>query len=236
MDKLPKRTMEEEGGAAIEVFRTVMRQIQKDNNDDPNSCWIFKYDKQLPKGYSVSINGDGRGQFGLGPIPSVKRHASPEAHQLSYQYFNLKLDPSLSNAEFEGCEFLGKDYLKASEIIDTADGKVKVMRRVVRHSPSCTSKACVNPYHLTIGTDWQNTQLDEALKKGIVELTEDAITCSDKVIKDIKNGELNARVLANRYELSAIDIVNIAKSAGLPWQSLLHDFNPHGHINHKPNP
>lgn len=240
-NKLPMRQMEDDDGIAIKVFQGVMRNIERDNDGDPTKCWEWPQDwpphwEPLPKGFSASINGNGRGQFVLTLMPGVMRQASPEAHQLSYQYFNLLLDPSLTLVGFEGSTWLGKDYLKASEIIETTDGIVKVMRRVVRHSPGCTSKACVNPFHLSIGTDWQNMQLDEALKKGIVELNEAAIANADNVINDIRGGELDARVLATRYKLKAIDIVNIAKAAGLSWQSLLNDFNPHGHVDHKPKP
>ncbi|MEP6828536.1 MAG: hypothetical protein ABJA10_10730 [Aestuariivirga sp.] len=240
-NELPQREMD---GAAIEVFKGIMEKIEVANGGDTDKCWLWPSVKNwpsdwepLPKGYSASIDGRGYGQFVLSAIPGVKRQVSPNAHQLSYEHYNLLLDPTLKHPAFNGGDWLGKNYLKTTQTVKTAEGDMKDMRRVVRHDPQrCASKSCVNPFHFIIGTDWQNGQLDEFLTEDVVELSEAAFSHFNEVVKDIEKGELDARVLANKYKLKGIEILNIAKVAGLPWRSLLHDFNPTGKVDHKPKP
>jgi hypothetical protein len=247
--KLPQRAMDEAA-----------------NNDDRGKCWIWPSVKAwpagmkpLPEGYSASIKdkGEGYGQFVLKAERNdlkqiIIRQISPYAHILSYRYFNLDKDVTLTvkNDVIEGIEdghWVQRDYPTKTieETIKYDDGTSQTftltLGRVIRHHPlNCKSKSCVNPFHLDIGDTWQNTEFDEVVKATansgteIIGLTQEAANAAQSVVTDFHNGITDAKKLVAKHSLTAIDIVKIALLFNLSLDTLGRNTNAMGFVDNKP--
>lgn len=147
--------------ADLEVFQFIQDLTAKVAANDYAGCWAWptSWPEDWPvlrKGYSVSRNGDGYGQF---RFPGASR--SEMAHILSFEL-----------AHRVTTNMLTEDIPEVAEVgiqnnSSLVPGRVQDGGDTVRHAECCKSgakEACINPLHLRKGSNYYNL-LDKELTR-----------------------------------------------------------------------
>jgi hypothetical protein len=88
----------------------------------------------------------------------------------------------------------------------------------VLHKLHCTSRACINPEHLYLGTKWDNCQDQIALGTFVKGELNGKALVTEKDVIEIRNSTLSTRELATQFNVSYHTIWDIRK--GRSWKHL----------------
>lgn len=226
-DTLPPRCFDDEAKA---VFIGIMERIEQTNDGSIDTCWLWpeKWPEEAwgPKPDGVWIghkHKDGYGQFVLLKEPGKSKQKPLRAAKLAYQLYNVMLDPRRMADALAADPDLAESEWLGGQALDH-DTKLQVRHD---HGPRlCTSKACVNPFHLALG-DARRNRLDRDSMDHSRRLPDRALEHAPAVLKLVEVGMWSPFEIAQRVKdvlpWHVVRLVDEMHGRGAR-RALLHDF------------